>query len=241
MLDLYCGAYGPCLARMREVFRTPEIGAGLVDEKSLSQAFATVGVVSFPIVPSLIRQLGISSLLDLACGPATLLIELACADANFHGWGVDLSQFMCTAAMEGIAARGLSDRIQIFQGDVCRLGDFLPGRVRESVDTIFGGSILNQFFQPETKAVDFLRMIAAGFPGRTLIVADYYGRLGRVEDIDDSCSDMLIHDVAQAISGQGVPPPNVAGWYKVYESAGCQLVHTFEGDSADWFVHLVRL
>ena len=53
----------------------------------------------------------------------------------------------------------------------------------------------------------------------------------------------LLQDMAQSISGQGIPPADVAQWAAVYEAAGCGLLHVYEGDSSGiaWFVHVVRL
>ena len=87
--------------------------------------------------------------------------------------------------------------------------------------------------------VPWLQTLRTLYPERTFLVADYYGRLG--------CSDppwprtTLLHDFAQIISGQGIPPCDRLIWTDIYDAAGCTLIHTIEDKNATFFIHIVKL
>jgi hypothetical protein len=89
------------------------------------------------------------------------------------------------------------------------------------------------------QAVKWLRGLRQVLPGRPLLIADYYGRLGqkRVR----LSRETLLHDFAQVISGQGVPPANASQWRAIYSRAGCQLIHIIEDKTTTRFIHILRL
>jgi hypothetical protein len=51
----------------------------------------------------------------------------------------------------------------------------------------------------------------------------------------------LLHDYAQLISGQGVPPAGLDEWKAIYSEAGCRLAHVIEDRATPLFVHIVLL
>jgi hypothetical protein len=151
---------------------------------------------------------------------------------------------MCRIARARIAEAGLTDRLSVIEGDVRRLGELLPDALRDEVEVLHGASLLNQFFHGgDGVAVAFLTELRCLFPGRVLLAVDYYGRLGRVPNPEPYPIPTMIHDIAQALSGQGVPPAHVESWFELYQQAGAQLVHSFEGNQHGllWFVHIVKL
>jgi hypothetical protein len=90
------------------------------------------------------------------------------------------------------------------------------------------------------KVVGVLRQL---MPGRLFFVNDYYGKPGKTRRVSSRYRATLVQDVAQTVSGQGIPPPDLGSWAEVYRLAGAELLHAYEGDhiGIDWFVHVVRL
>ncbi len=240
LLDQYLGAYGPNAIALPALLRDPARAGALVDRAKHARAFDELGGPGLPALPGLLRQLGLNHVLDLGCGPAALLVELAARDPAFTGWGIDLSAQMCRAARRRIAAAGVAGRVQVLRGDCRKLATALPARVRRRIECVTASSLLNEFFAggPD-EAVGWLRALRRQLPGRLLVVVDYYGRLGhRAPPWPRKAG---LHDFVQAISGQGVPPPDLRAWKRIYSRAGCRLAHVLEDRGSTSFVHLVRL
>ena len=243
-LDKLIGAYGPPLERLEESLRSPTLGRELVDRGMLAQAFCGLEAGGAGPAAQIIRDWNVSSLLDLGCGPGTLLLELASADSGFRGWGVDANAHVCAAAAERVASAGLAEAVRVIHADVRELGTHLDSHARGQIEALHGGSVLNEFFgSGASDAVDFVESLRGLFPGRLLFVSDYYGKLGVRRRVKAAHMHTLLQDVAQMVSEQGVPPPDLAGWAEIYEDAGSTLVHAYEGDHGgiSWFIHVVRL
>jgi len=239
ILDQYLGAYGPVVRSIGEILREPSRGPDLVDTNRHAQAYAALGRPTYRALPAVIRELEPNSVVDLGCGTGALLRGLASERETLRGWGLDASPEMCRVARESVVRDGLAERITIFEGEVRKLRDILPTMAIEAADVVVCASLLNQGCA-NGAAVSWLTEMKRMFPGRVLVVADYYGRLG--SSLSAPASLVLLHDLVQALSGQGVPPPDKEGWGRIYENAGCTLLHAFEGeDATPWFIHLVRL
>ena len=223
LLDVYALAYGANAARLGELMRHPARAHDAVDRKRLARAFDKPQVGA---LPAIVRQLGFDHVLDLGCGAGALLAALADADPAFVGWGVDRDPAMCRAAR--------SKGVRVFQGDATRPG-FLPSGVRKEVQAIVASQLANAL--PPREIVAWLRRLRKAFPGRPLLLADYYGRLGTAR-LD---RETWLHDYAQLISGQPVPPPDRDAWNALYTAAGCRLVHVMEDPRTSLFVHLMTL
>ncbi|MFI6844456.1 methyltransferase domain-containing protein [Kitasatospora sp. NBC_00085] len=241
LLDQYIGAYGPNARQLRTLLREPRHAAATVDRARHAAAFA--GLDRSPalgLMAEVIAQLGLGRLLDLGCGAGTLLRDLAGRDPGLTGWGVDANAAMCEEARRRLAGAGLAGRVTVVHGDCSRLEQVLTAEVRDQVETLSATSLLNEFFADgPSAAVAWLRRLRELFPGRALIVADYYGQVGRREPPWPRMH--ALHDVVQVISGQGVPPGDRAGWVEVYEEAGCVPVHLIEDGRSTFFVHILRL
>jgi len=96
------------------------------------------------------------------------------------------------------------------------------------------------FGHGEREAVNWFRKLRKLFPGRPLLNCDYYGRLGHTKS-RKLPRETLLHDYAQLISGQGIPPATRAQWRSIYSKAGCRLVHVIEDTSTTRFIHIVGL
>jgi len=98
------------------------------------------------------------------------------------------------------------------------------------------------FKDGEQRAVKWLRGLRRLFPDRPLLILDYYGRLGQTKSRKLAKErETLLHDFAQLISGQGIPPASAAEWRSIYAEAGCRLVHISEDKLTTRFIHILRL
>ncbi len=238
MLFQYLGTYRRHAIKFGKILRHPLESRNLIDRKQYAKAFAGQGILADNIVADLVLQLGLNHVLDLGCGAGTLLLNLASRNHDFAGWGLDSNTWMCSAARKRIASLGLGRRIGIFRGDCRDLKRALPASVVNNVSVIIAASVINEFFaEGITKAVEFLTDIRATLPGRTMIIADYYGYWNSAA----KSKEMALHNFIQVISGQGVPPADLSGWKKIYQGAGCHFIHAVQLQSSPYFIHILKL
>ena len=238
----YVGAYGPLSLDLAAVLRDATAGAGLVDRDEHARSFSGAPTVA-GVVADLVLQLGLAPTLDLGCGAGGLLADLARRDPAFVGWGVDASPAMCAAARERLAGDGLAGRVTVVEGDA-----FDPAAVAAAVPagevrSITATSLLNELWgdgrDGRPTVAGWLRSLAGAFPGRAVVVTDYFGRLGRRPPPWPAPG--ALHDLVQALSGQGVPPADHDGWREAYREAGAQVLHLAEDGARSFFVHLLLL
>jgi len=181
-----------------------------------------------------------SRILDLGCGNGALLAGLARRITGFRGVGLDSNPAMCGAARKRLKAMRGTPRVRIFCGDSRRPEAAIPASVLRQVRTLAAANVANEFFgSGHREAERWLAHLKTVFPGRTLLIGDYYGQLGYGRPPRSRA--LALHDFAQAISGQGVPPPDLASWKTIYRKARCSLVHVIEDEDATSFVHLLKL
>ena len=238
-LEQYMGAYGRNTFELASVLRDPSRGPALVDAAAHAAAYANYGRPALGHVLDLVAQLGFTSILDIGCGPAFTLLELARRNADFRGYGLDVNLHMLESGRRLIQAAGFSDRITLAEGDAAAVGSLSVAGI-DTIECVLMGSVLNGFFQSDCSAVaSVLSSVRERFPDRAFVVADYYGALGRREP--PWALPTIIHDFAQIASSQGVPPENRDSWASIYAAAGCQLIHMVETYDGTGFVHIGRL
>ena len=242
LLDLYVGAYGRNAEELGELLHDPGLAQKSVDRVRHARAFAAVNGAPIELLPTLALELRFDRLLDLGCGNAGLLLELAERNPQFVGWGLEKNLEMCKVARARIRAAGVPQRIRVLQGDLGKLDSALPDKVKTQVSAISACNVANEMFAlGHSQVVKWLRDLRRTFPGRPLLLVDYYGRLGQ-KQFSKSASALhatLLHDYAQLISGQGIPPANLKEWRSIYKSAACRLVHVFEDKSTTRFIHIL--
>ncbi|MDE7123752.1 MAG: bifunctional demethylmenaquinone methyltransferase/2-methoxy-6-polyprenyl-1,4-benzoquinol methylase UbiE [Alistipes sp.] len=104
-------------------------------------------------------------ILDVATGTGDLAIALARALPGARVTGVDLSEGMLAGAREKVAARGLSDRIELVQGDAERL-EWADGTF-DAVTVAFG---VRNFGDLEAGLRELVRVLR---PGGRLVVLEF--------------------------------------------------------------------
>ncbi|EFC82587.1 conserved hypothetical protein [Parafrankia sp. EUN1f] len=108
-----------------------------------------------------------------------------------------------------------------------------------TTEAVVAASMLNELFHPDAQtAVQWLKILRDTLPDRVLVVVDYYGVLGHSPEPPPR---RALHDWIQAISSQGIPPPDLDAWESVYHEAGCELLHAVEDSQAGVFIHFIRL
>jgi SAM-dependent methyltransferase len=244
-LDFYRGCYGGAVHRAGEALRHPNTRSGLSSPRLLAQAFDGIGdAAADKPAMEILFALGVKHVLDLGCGSGALLCALAGRDPSFRGWGIERDMDMCRIARNRLRRAQAGRRVKVVHGDARRTASLLPAKQRDAIEVIHAGSLLNEFFRVGTaRAASFLVQLARVFPRRVLLVSDYYGR---VHDRRASVEDFrftLLHDMAQALSGQGVPPKSVSEWETIYRSAGVRLIRAYDdnGSGLASFHHVVQL
>ncbi|MBX3740450.1 MAG: hypothetical protein KF712_05630 [Akkermansiaceae bacterium] len=240
MLGLYAGAYRENASEVQKILRRPSLASSLVDDVRHARAFGAASTEALGSVPEFIKKLEIDALIDIGCGPASLLLHLAAADAKFTGWGLEPNPWMCKLARARIRDKNLGKRIKLICCDSKRLFESFTPNMLAKVKAISACHVMNEMFGGgKQEAIHWMRQLRKKLPGKLLLVSDYYGRLG--VDIATGIRETLLHDYAQLISGQGIPPANLDGWNEVYEKAGCRLIHAAEDRRSSQFIHVLLL
>lgn len=240
LLDLYVGAFGPNAIHLGRLLHHPSQAPRLVDRSRHARAFQRLDDSPASWIAGVIHQLGLNHLLDLGCASGDLLRQLAAARTDFVGWGVERNPLLLRAARRQLRDQGLSRRVRIFDGDAFHLSAVVPDHVRSQLRVVTACQIANELFRDgPDRTTRWLRHLRRLFPGRLLLLSDYYGALGSRDG--STRRETLLHDFAQLISGQGVPPSGLRPWRRIYASSGCRLLHVIEDTRTTRFLHLVRL
>lgn len=216
-----------------------------IDGKKFAGAYKKVyPFQDWQFLLSMIEGWPVNHLFDLGCGMGKLAVQFCEQDKKHTAIGIDVGREMCTAARSFIQEAKLAKRAKIYCAKAEAFHRVLPPAVMERTDIIVASNLLNEFFSGEGEAViSLLKQLKKYFPGRPLMVVDYYGILGTSHQNDPELRHNYVHDMIQLFSGQGVPPANYKQWQKLYRRAGCVLEEVTEGRSqgVNWFVHRVRL
>lgn len=241
LIDLYTGAYGATAEQLAKILRDPASAAASVDRVRYARAFEAIGSGARGILPDVISALDFNYTLDLGCGSGDLLLELARRNASFVGWGVDFNPAMLKIARARMREAHMGKRVRFLKADGTRLREEIPESVRSQVRSITCCNFANEMFADgERQAIKWFRELRKLFPSRPLLNCDYYGRLGRTKNRKLQ-RETLLHDYAQLISGQGIPPATMADWRAIYSKAGCRLVHSIDDTSTTRFIHIIAL
>lgn len=166
-LDQYVGAYGPNALNLPTILRDPASAGSFVDRDQHAAAWIAYGKPGHQLLPDVIRQLELNFVLDLGCGPGSLLLDLAESDSAFIGWGVDLNPNMYASANERFREAGVSDQVQVFVGDCGKPETMLPDSIANQVQALVGMSLANEFFGGgRDQVIGWLSTLRQAFPQR---------------------------------------------------------------------------
>lgn len=247
LLDQYKGAFGPCLAQLDAILRAPETGPALIDWERHGEAFGAAGrgaSNAFPL--RLLAELNVDCIVDLGCSAGGFLLDFAEQNPRASGWGVDSSPAAIDAARRAADTANLAGRLEFRVADAFEPAASLSPGEREQVQLITAFNIANAFFDPRSGKglTAWLQKLSAAFPNRLLLLCDYYGRVGSsTAGQSHRYRRAMLHDIAQAITMQGIPPAERSEWVALLESAGVTLVKAFEGnhDEVAHFMYLIQI
>lgn len=242
LLDLYVGGFGPCLQNLPRLLHHPAEGEQLVNWQRHGDAFSGAQNNAPVWLLDLIESLQVRRILDLGCGGGQLLCGLARRMEDFEGIGIDANANVLAQAKAHAAEEGLSGRLRFHHGDVLAVAGGLSEQDREKVDLLVASSLVNAYFCHRS-VDDLLSGLQTLFPGKVMLITDYYGKLGHGEKDMQGLDYSLLHDLAQLVSGQGVPPPNLEAWKTIYARNSCTLVQAVKarGQGVERFMHMVQL
>lgn len=166
-------------------------------------------------------------ILDLGCGPATQLVQIAQLNPEKSFVGVELSPRMLLSAQEYVAATGVAN-IELRQGDITTLDGFADG----SFDAVISTMTLHHL-----PTVDYLRQCARQIkrvlrPGGAIYLADF-GRLKSPASVH-FFSHLHEHTLPRAVVTDYVHSMNAAFSIEEYRQVfehelglGLEIVSTF--------------
>lgn len=120
---------------------------------------------------------GRSKIVDLGCGPATQLAQVARLNPEARFLGVDMSSAMLSEAEDHIRAERLTN-VELAHGDICALTKTGPS----SVDAVMSTMALHHLPTIETLQQCFSEIRRILKPGGAVYLADF-GRLKRLESM----------------------------------------------------------
>jgi hypothetical protein len=160
--------------------------------------------------------------------------------------GIDNNRGLCKRGNRLIENNGLKSRARIYFGDVMKMDETIPKRSLDTIEIVVANNFMNELFGGSSikKPIEGLLIeFKKTFPGRFLVIMDYYGVFGTKRKNDPRLQHNYMHDIMQLFSGQGVPPPDYKAWNKYYSKAGCKLLHVYEGTNSgvNWFIHVTKM
>jgi SAM-dependent methyltransferase len=150
LLDVYALAYGRNAVQLSKLLRQPSLASRTVERKHLARAFGRAGSHGLGVLPGVIRQLGLSPLLDLGCGSGALLLELAANDPKFVGWGLEIDVAMCKVARASIRTARMGKRVHVLRGNANQVGKTLPRNAASGIAAIIASQLANEMFRSGT-------------------------------------------------------------------------------------------
>lgn len=130
-----------------------------------------------------------------------MLVDVAARVPDFVGWGLDINGAICGYARRRAALAEVT-RLTFLEGDCRQSTAEIPPAIATEVRVLTAASVANEFFADGTApAVAWLSDLRQGVPGRTMLIADYYGRLGARRG---SCPpEILLHDFIRLFPARG--------------------------------------
>ena len=168
----------------RSLPREPEPGLVMEGQEQVSAYVAAgriggVMAAAYLFHSARISQIiqGCSTVLDLGCGPATQLAQIAQFNPGIHFTGMDLSRNMLNDAEQHIEGLGLNN-VDFHQGDITRLENFRE----HSVDAVISTMALHHL--PTLQHLDncFAEVRRVLKPGGALYLTDF-GRLKSLKSV----------------------------------------------------------
>lgn len=244
LVDLYLGAFGPCSDNLQATLVDPTKGEQYVNATRHALAFGERSGSASPYFSSIIEEIEVSFLLDLGCGGGGMLKDLASSNSKFEGLGVDANADVISFASRTVP-ESCGDRVQFKCGDFMRLNLVLSEEEIAKVQAISFRSAANGFFGWDEKRSfsALIGQLKRMFPGKLLFIGDYVPVLDLKSDQSEVPFRTLIHDFAQVISSQGLPPSSHEEWIGLYKMLDVSVIglYGYGDEHIKHFIHILRL
>lgn len=179
---------------------------------------------SLPIVHRLLEVSGREHrlMLDLGCGSGIYLTELCRAYPELRGVGIEPDEGARDAAVEFVAAEGLSDRIDI---ELANAVDYLnAGKLQPDLALL--GFVIHEVLgqRGEEGVRQLLGALFDASPGADLIVIDVDHQLGSPEHMRHPLAQTYYNGyyLLHPFTSQRLEP--IAYWEQLYDSCGVEVV-----------------
>lgn len=206
----------------------------------------TMPYYDYALINAVLDQVEGNHILDLGCGMGGLMLSYCLGNtASRKATGIDNNKGLCTRGNRLFQQEGLKKKARIYYGNVLEIGEAIPEKALEDVNIVVANNFMNELFGAgKNKPFEgLLKVLKQKFPGRYLVIMDYYGVFGTKRKNDPRLQHNYIHDVMQLFSGQGVPPPDYKSWNQYYKKAGYRLLQVYEGEMTgiSWFIHVLAM
>lgn len=138
------------------------------DSKLVARGSGGVGrSFAFPLMAAEIERRGLTKVLDLGCGDATFLTALCKSHPQVSARGVDIAPEAIELGNRRLAEAGLSNRVQLFVGDIFDA----PSLSRQAGDVQVATSVyvIHEF---QDKIVTVLQRLREALPGVPLLFCE---------------------------------------------------------------------
>ena len=181
-------AFAPIIFRellgKRTLPREPEPDLVMQDEEQV-EAYSLAGRIDGVMSAAYLFHSGQASsvirgarrVIDLGCGPATQLAQIASLNAESEFIGVDLSPTMLDSARKHVGACGLNN-VSFYQGDITQLTQFDD----HSVDAVISTMVLHHLPTREHLSACFREISRVLKPGGAVYLTDF-GRLKSLKSV----------------------------------------------------------
>lgn len=196
---------------------------------------------NYPFIVETLARYGVTSVADLGCGAAGLLVEFSKLAPELHGVGVDIDPGSLSEARQALEAAGLLGRVTLIEGDIGNPDAFAAQPAIQSVDAFNCCGVLHEFFRDGDDAViAILASYKRLFPGRLFFLGEFRARTDdeyRSTPVVHRIRNLWYQHLMHPLSKQGLPRSR-AQWQSIFERAGVEAL-----DVRDYFLdqYVLRL
>jgi phenylpyruvate C(3)-methyltransferase len=182
---------------------------------------------NYPFIIETLRRYAITSVADLGCGAAGLLVEFCRLAPELDGVGVDVDAGALSEARRSLEQAGLLRRVALVESDIGHPETFAARPEIEQVQAFNCCGVLHEFFREGDGAViDILGRYKRLFPNRLFFLGEFrartdeeYGRTPLTKRIRNLWYQHLMHP----LSRQGLPRSREQ-WGAIFAAADVELV-----------------
>ncbi len=178
-----------------------------------------------PYFERALNEFPFDTVVDLGCGTAERLINLAKQFPHVHALGIDINSDAVKIALSRIQSEGVEGQLSVLQGDITKL---LPQPEFLDVDTIFSFFSGHDLW-PHENCVQIMRNFRTVFPNvkRFLLCDTYRSGIGLTSEIPIfTLGFELIH----ASMGQYIP--SITEWMALFAESGWECVQRHDVEVA---------